>query len=716
MSSVVDLFKATPGFSDRASYRAPLRTALAPRSVVVIGASDQPHKIGGRPIAYLSRFGFKGEIFPINPQRSVVQGLRSYPSLQDLPHAPEAAIVAVPGDLAVQAVSECAHMGVRVCVVMSSGFGESDPAGKRQEQAMRQVAHAHGMRIVGPNSQGLANFGSGAVLSFSTMFTEVPPLDGPIGIVSQSGAMSVIPYGLLRARGLGVRHAHATGNDCDMTVCELAAVVAEDPALRLLLLYLEGIPDPWHLAEAARVARDRHLPMVVLKSGRTPAGQQAAQSHTGALANEDRMVDAFLQEHGIMRVNSVPEMVDTAPLYLQGWKPKGRRLVAISNSGAVCVMTADAATHAGMPMEPLQEHTQSELRRILPGFATVKNPVDITAALLSNSRLFGDILPSISRDPAADAFLIGVAVAGAGYDVEAFARDTAAFAQETGKPVVVAAPQPSVAERFKNLGQVVYPTETEAVHAMGLYLTHLERMADAMQRQPRGPTPPLNPGQTAILLNEADSMQLLQSAGVQMVQHRLCRTPDEMLQAFRDWGQVTVVLKACTAQAAHKTEFGLVRLNLHTEVQLEQAWADIAHLAGQHSLALDGMILARMAKGERELMIGARRDPVFGPVVMLGDGGKYIEAMPDVQVLVAPFTPKQARAAFDRLRVAPLACGWRGDPSWDIDAFCHMASALGDWLMHQGRDVTQLDLNPVLVMRQGQGCQALDAVVYKESA
>jgi acyl-CoA synthetase (NDP forming) len=604
-------------------------------------------------------------------------------------------------------------MGVKICVIMSSGFGESDPAGKLQEQAMRQVAHAHGMRIVGPNSQGLANFGTGAVLSFSTMFTEVPPLDGPIGIVSQSGAMSVIPYGLLRARGLGVRHAHATGNDCDMTVCELATVVAEDPDLKLLLLYLEGIPDPWHLAEAARVARDRDLPMVVLKSGRTPAGQQAAQSHTGALANEDRMVDAFFQEHGIMRVSSVPEMVDMAPLYLQGWRPKGRRLVAISNSGAVCVMTADAATHAGMPLVPLQDTTQSELRQILPGFATVKNPVDITAALLSNSRLFGDILPSISRDPAADAFLIGIAVAGAGYDVEAFARDTATFAAQTGKPVVVAAPQPTVAESFKALGQVVFPTETEAVHALGLYLTHSERMADAQNRQPCIPQPQMAHALPAVLLHEADSMRLLHGAGVQMVQHQLCTTPDEVLSTFRSWGPGAVVLKGCTTHVSHKTELGLVRLNLHTEVQLEQAWADIAHLAQQHSVPLAGMILARMARGERELMIGARRDPVFGPVVMIGDGGKYIEAMPDVQVLVAPFTVQQARAAFARLRVAPLAQGWRGDPAWDVDAFCHTATAIGHWLLQEGQGVTQLDLNPVLIMPQGQGCLALDAVVYQ---
>ena len=212
--------------------RAALRTALAPKSIAVIGASDNTNKIGGRPIAYLSRFGFQGKVYPINPMRSEVQGFHCFSTFQSLPEVPDVAIIAVPGDLAVQAVDECAKAGVALSIVMSSGFGESHPEGKLQEQAMKASARACGMRIVGPNSQGLANFGTGAVASFSTMFTEVQPMDGPIGIISQSGAMSVIPYGLLRARGLGVRHSHATGNDCDVTVCELATVVAEHPDLK----------------------------------------------------------------------------------------------------------------------------------------------------------------------------------------------------------------------------------------------------------------------------------------------------------------------------------------------------------------------------------------------------------------------------------------------------------------------------------------------------
>lgn len=693
--------------------RAPLRIALAPKSIAVIGASDNPNKIGGRPLAYLSRFGFQGKVYPINPARSEVQGFHSFPTFQSLPEVPDVAIIAVPGALAVQAIEECAQAGVSMAILFSSGFGESSAEGKLQEQAMKASARARGMRIVGPNSQGLANFGTGAVASFSTMFTEIQPADGPIGIISQSGAMSVIPYGLLRARGLGVRHSHATGNDCDVTVCELATVVAEDPGLRLLMLYLEGIPDPWNLAEAARIARDRNLPLVVLKSGRTAAGQEAAQSHTGALANEDRVVDAFLQEHGILRAQSVVDLVDTAPLYLQGWRPKGRRLVAISNSGAICVLTADAATQENMPLEPLLPATQQELKAILPGFATVKNPVDITAALLSNSGLFGAILPPISKDPAADAFLIGIAVAGAGYDVDKFSSDAAQFASDTGKPLVVAAPQASVAAQFKANGMVVYPTEGEAVRALGLYLTHCEWIAAAKQRQPLI-KPAVPAVETGPLMDEAASLALLAKQGVPVVKHALCLTEEDAVAAFTQLQAPLVVVKGCTAQASHKSELGLVRLGLRDAVAVREAFQAMHARAKSAGVTLRGVIVAEQVKGQRELMIGARVDPVFGPVVLVGDGGKYVEAMPDVQVLLAPFSTSDVARALHRLRVAPLLAGVRGEPPMDVTAFCAAAVAIGNLMADPQSGISQLDINPVMVHAAGSGCVALDAVIYRK--
>ncbi len=691
-----------------------LKAALDPRSVAIIGASENSNKIGGRPVHYLDKFGFKGKIFPINPSRTEVQAHKCYKSLSDLPEAPDMAIVAVAGDNAIGAVEDCAAHGVKVAVVMASGFGEVDAvAGKAKERRMVEAAHKAGMRIVGPNSQGLANFGTGAIASFSTMFMDMDRAEGHVAMLSQSGALSTVPVGFLRQRGIGVRHTHATGNDADISVGELAVAVAEDPEVKLLLLYLESIPDTKYLEELAAVALDRDLPIIALKSGRSEAGRQAAQSHTGALANEDRVVDAFFEHHGIWRAPDMRGLVEATELYLKGWKPKGRRLVAISNSGAVCVLTADAASAVGMPMAKLAPETDKKLKGILPSFATTTNPIDLTAALLSNSRLFGDILPVIAEDPAADAFLIGVPVAGPGYDVEAFARDAAAFGKQTGKPLVIAATQRSVADQFAAEGSSVFPTETEAVIALHQFLAHRELMARTLARKARRKGSPNPISSTATtMLNEADSLAMLAARGIPVVPHRLCRSRAEAVAAFEAIGG-PVVVKGCSADIAHKSELGLVKLGVKTREETGEVWAQMEGIIRKHGSRFDGVIVAAMAGGRREIMIGAHRDPVFGPVVAVGDGGKYVEIFRDTALLLPPFSKDDAREALGRLRIAPLFAGVRGEPPMDVDALCDAVVKIGELMLDPAAKVMSLDLNPVLLDSAGKGCVVVDAVVFR---
>jgi acetate---CoA ligase (ADP-forming) len=693
-----------------------LKAALDPRSIAIIGASENPNKVGGRPVHYLDKFGFKGNIFPINPSRPEVQGYKCYKSLNDLPEAPDMVIVAVAGDNAIGVVEDCAAHGVKVAVVMASGFGEVDAvAGKAKERRMVEAAHKAGMRIVGPNSQGLANFGTGAIASFSTMFMDMDRAEGHVAMLSQSGALSTVPVGFLRQRGIGVRHTHATGNDADITVGELAVAVAEDPEVKLLLLYLESIPEKKYLEELAAVALHRDLPIIALKSGRSEAGRAAAQSHTGALANEDRVVDAFFEHHGIWRAPDMRGLVEATELYLKGWKPRGRRLVAISNSGAVCVMTADAATAVGMPMAKLADETDRKLKGILPSFATTTNPIDLTAALLSNSRLFGDILPVIAEDPAADAFLIGVPVAGPGYDVEAFARDAAAFGKQTGKPLVIAATQHSVAAQFAAEGSSVFPTETEAVTALHQFLAHRELMARTRGRkaslakitQPSVPVP-----SAMTMLNEADSLALLAARGIPVVSHRLCRSRAEAIAAFETIGG-PIVVKGCSADIAHKSELGLVKLGVKTREEAGEIWAQMEEIIRKHGARFDGVIIAAMAGGRREIMIGAHRDPVFGPVVAVGDGGKYVEVFRDTTLLLPPFSKDDVREALGKLKIAPLFVGVRGEPPMDVDALCDAVVKIGALMLDPAAKVMSLDLNPVLLDSAGKGCIVVDAVVFQ---
>lgn len=696
-----------------------LRAALDPKSIAIIGASENPNKVGGRPLRFLSRFGFKGDIFPVNPSRSETQGLKTWAKVEDLPVAPEVAIVAVAGNAAFEAVDACAVAGVKVVVIMTGGLTETDPVhGKEKERRMVQTARAHGMRIIGPNSQGIANFGTGAIASFSTMFVEIEPCDGPIGIVSQSGAMSVVPYGLLRQRGLGIRHAHATGNDCDVTACELAAVVAEDVHLKLLLLYLEGLPDPHHIARMAAVAHERDLPIIAVKGGRTRAGQIAAMSHTGALASADRVIDAFFKQHGILRANDVGEMLAGVELYLNGWKPRGRRIVVISTSGATCVMAADAASASGLEMARFAPQTTAALRAALPPIANAVNPVDITGALLTDSTLFGRTLRVLAGEPNADAFLVGIPVSGAGYDVPLYARESADCIVATGKPLILASPQPRVAAEFRATGVPVFDIETHAVNALARFITHRELMQAAKARAddpgvaPSSDAPACRTGGHRKMLNEAESLALVSGAGVPVVPYKVCESLESAIAAFRALGG-PVAVKGCSNKVAHKTELGIVKINVDSAEGVEQAWQEIRKSLMFHGLSPRGVLVARMVRGRREMMIGAHRDPVFGPVVAFGDGGKYVEVMPDVSILLPPFAACDVLSAMQTLRIAPLLSGARGEPALDADTFIRAVLAVQELMT--GQPIDSLDINPFVLGSNGELSCAVDAVVFQDT-
>ncbi|HTL25328.1 MAG TPA: acetate--CoA ligase family protein [Burkholderiales bacterium] len=688
-----------------------LSSLIAPKSVAIIGASENPNKIGGRPIFYMQKHGFKGKIFPVNPGRSEIQGLKAYPSLAALPEVPELALVIVSGDAAVATVDECAARGVKSAIVIASGFGETGEAGRKVQAGMTERARAKGMRIVGPNTQGLANFGNGTIASFSTMFVEVPALDGPIGVVSQSGGMSSVTYGLCRRRGLGVRHVHATGNEADVTVADIAWAVAHDPGVKLLLMYLETIANPDLLAQTAQYARERDLPIVAVKAGRSASGQKAASSHTGALANEDRVVDAFFRHHGIWRVRDAQAMALAAEAYLKGWRPQGRRLVVISNSGASCVMGADASEDYGLPLAELSEQTRRDVAAKLPGFATSTNPIDVTAALLQNSGLFGDVLPIVAKDPAADLLFLHIPVAGAGYDVERFARDSVEFSAATGKPVVVAAWQESIASVFRSAGLVTFENEAEALGVMAQVASHAELMRRARPKWPENGPVQIPPGSQRFF-NEADSLALLAKAGVPVVPYRLCKSAAEARAAFQALG-APVAVKACSVDVPHKSEHGLVSLGVASADEAARLFDAQSEKLASMKAARDGVIVAAMRKARRELMVGAKLDPIFGPVVIVGDGGKYVEALKDFAILIPPFDADDVRKALAGLRIAPIINGVRGEPALDIDAVAKVAIGVGRLICGAKGKIASIDLNPVMVGAAGEGAVVVDALIER---
>lgn len=680
-----------------------------PSSVAVVGASDDGEKIGGRPLRYMREFGYTGRVVAVNPRREAVQGLATVPRLEDSPIVPDIALIAVPGKAAVDAVRVAAEMGTKGAIVMSSGFGETHTAeGRRMQEELLAHARRAGMRVVGPNSQGLASFHSGAVLGFSTLFTEEPPADGPVGIVSQSGALASVPYGILRRRGIGVRYAHGTGNDLDVTAAELAAEAVDDPELRLVLLYLESVTDAESLVLLGERSRARGVPVVALVGGRSQSGSRAAASHTGALATERRVLDAFLERVGIWQVHSVRELVAASELYLRDWQPAGDGLAVVSNSGAVCVLAADAAEDAALPLAALSDDTIARLDAELPTFASTANPVDVTAALLTDSGIFGRVLPVLGADPAVDACLLGIPVAGRGYDVERFARDAAELAA-SGTPIVCAIPQPNVAAPFVAAGLPVFEEEGSAVAALAQFLAHRRLMAraDLLPRPAVGARPvEARPG-----LTEAEGLAALGAIGIPVVPHELVDDVAGVAEAFDRLGAAEVVVKGSTTDATHKSELGLVRLRLSSGHAAVSAACEIGDAAASHGVALQGFLVAPMVAALHEGLVGATRDPVFGPVMVLGAGGVYVEAAPDTQLLLAPCTLEEVHAAIRRLRMAPLLAGVRGEPPVDVDAWAKAVVRASEAMADPSSAIAGFDANPLMLLDDG--VVAVDAVVLR---
>jgi acyl-CoA synthetase (NDP forming) len=451
-----------------------MQSLLVPRSVAIVGASDNVHKIGGRPLHYLQRYGFAGRLYPVSQRGEPVQGVPAFTRLEDLPEAPDCVILSVPSTAALEQVRACARVGAGSAILFSSGFAELGDTGRRAQQELVAAAREGGVRLLGPNTIGSAHFGCGAVLSFASIYQDFAPQDGPVAIVSQSGAVGVSAYALLRDNGVGVRYVCTTGNQADVEVTDFLGEVLRDTAVRLVLMYLEEARDPVALARALALARDRRVPVLALAAARSPDGVRMADCHTGSAGGGGPALAELFEAHGCRVVGSLPEMAASAPLYLQAQAvATAPRIGLISNSGASCVMAADACELQGLPLAQLGPGTVAALDALLPPFSRSRNPVDLTAMLLADPTLLGRSVDLLLQDPNCDALSLSLlAVAGAGYDVPRFAAETAAAVQAHRKPAVFSSPDGRVRHAFASQGLAVFAWEGEALAALKAHALH----------------------------------------------------------------------------------------------------------------------------------------------------------------------------------------------------------------------------------------------------
>lgn len=470
-----------------------LWSLLHPCAVAVVGASDNPDKVGGRPLRHLLAHGFRGALYPVTQRGTPVQGLTSYTSLAALPEVPDVAILCVPADRAALEIEACVRRGIPNVLLFSSGFAEVSPAGRAAQEALAATCRAAGTRLVGPNTLGIANFQNGAVLSFASVYLDCPHQDGPVAIVSQSGGFGVAAYALLRTNGIGVRYVCTTGNQADLDVADFVAELTGDDSLRVLLVYLEEIRDITAMRRALQRAHEQSIAVIAVVGGVSPAGTRSAVLHTGSTGFNGlsgQQLIAVFREHGCRIVTGLPELCESVPLYLgpsdTGVAHDGG-IVLMSNSGASCVIAADAAAGLGLPLAVLSPATCTALDAVLPDFSLNRNPIDLTAMLLADPGLLGRTLVLALADPAVSAAVLGlVAIGGPSYDLPRFVRETAEAMRTTLKPCVVHAPDPRVREAFAQAGLPVCISERAALEVLRDWRAHVAAMA-------AHPHPPADP-------------------------------------------------------------------------------------------------------------------------------------------------------------------------------------------------------------------------------
>lgn len=696
-----------------------LAALYRPESIAVIGASDDPDKVGGRSIGYLDEYGFRGNVFPVNPNRDTVQGIKAYHSVAEIDAEIDVAIIATPAAKVLGHLEECGKRGVRACIVFSSGFGEVDEAGRQQQDQFVEVARRYSMRVLGPNCQGVANMGTSGIAAFSTCFSTNRVRDGAIAIVSQSGAVAGMLSDIQHDRPAGIRFWAATGNEADVGVAELVDQALQDPAVRVVEVYCEHLKNADLLARAARRAAQAGKTILMLKAGVTPAGTGAAGSHTGALAQDDAVVDAFLRHHGIVRVQSLQQLADYAQVFASPKPASGNRLAILTNSGGLGVMMADRCARAGLELAELRPATRSALAEYLPAFAATGNPIDVTAELLANSRLLGQTLTVLAADPGIDTIVVALGILGKGYDVEQIVEDLDEVnrtAEATLAVCWIGGVEYGVEELVRR-GVATFTDDAACMYALGRYASHgRQRELRAMREEPAATGAPGLSAWTGVasasgFLSENASKQLLRSWDLPVVDGHLVQTADEAVAAAGRLGY-PVVLKLCSAEVTHKTELGLVCTGLATVTEVRAAAESVRTRADEAGVdPVEGLLVEAMAEGAVEIALGARRDPNFGMVMLLAAGGVHVEALADFQLVFPSASRTEFLEAIRALGIHPVLANYRGIGPLDEAALADLLAAFATRIAAAGSEVAEVDLNPVFVAAAGRGVTIADALI-----
>jgi len=692
--------------------RVTLEGLLNPSSVAILGATDDIRRVGARVMRYMNEGGFEGPVYPINPKRDVVQGKQAYPSISDIPGTADLVIMAIPATAVAQALHDSAAKGAKAAVVFSSGFAEMGEDGAAMQADLQAAAREAGVRLLGPNCLGCASVANGAMATFTSNFLDGLPTLGSVAVVSQSGAFGAHLYSLARARGIGLSYWVTTGNEVDISIAECIDYLVDRPEVSTLVVYAEGINDPEGLRNALAKARDAHKPVIMLKVGRTEAGAEAAKSHTASLAVSDAVCDALFKQYGVYRADTTDEMMDVAYACQMGVFPTNRNLAILSVSGGVGVQMADCGTKHGFDIPPLSEEKQQHIRELLP-FAAVRNPVDVTAMAIDNPEHYlTPVFDAVLNDPETSS--VGVFFT-PGQGSEEFTDLMLAGlermrAELPHKAASINIIMPDAMKaRYEAAGYTVFDTSERAIASLAALATVSEGF-----RRGEGDAPPALPASAEAVPAEATSevaaKQVLASVGIPVVREVLAESADAAAAAAAEIGG-PVVLKIASPDIQHKTEIGGVMVGVEGVDDVRAGYETlIARAAGKAPTArIEGVVVCEMVSGGVETVIGVNMDPTFGPVVMFGLGGIFVEVLKDVTFRLAPFGIDEAHRMIREIKSFHVLTGARGGPKADLDALAETLVRVSVFAAANADRLESLDINPYLALPEGG--VALDALI-----
>ncbi|MDR5804873.1 acetate--CoA ligase family protein [Caballeronia sp. LZ001] len=687
---------------------------MKPRSIAILGASEDFRKLNGIPLKALLDKGYAGPIYPVNPKYKEIAGLKCYPTVEAIPGEVDLAVITVSHTRVIESIRALGRKGVGAAVVFASGFAEVGGEGIALQRELSEVARETGVRVLGPNCLGMVNAFEKVMASFAKFALEPTP-GGPIGMVTQSGALGSSTIGVGKKRGLHVGYLVTIGNEADIGFVEAMKEVMADSRIRVCAGFVEGVRDGAGFVELTEQAQQEGKPLVLTKLGRTDAGARAIASHTGSLAGSDAIFDGVSRQYGVIRARSDEQLLDFANAFSNCPLPAGNRVGILTRSGGAGALMVDRAAETGLQISSLTGETTAALKAILPEFGSFANPVDVTAVGMFSPGLICDAFELVLNDPNID---IGIAWMGSTRDVDFMVKAFADLRARVQKPFVLAwvGAEDHAVERLAAENVAVLRGPEPAVDAVAALVRYAEMrrhwQADQAAREvTRTEVARLSlplPATTGVVGTQA-SATLLESAGVSVAPLALSTTADEAAVAAEKLGY-PVVLKIESPQILHKTEAKGVELNLRDADAVRAAFGRIMDNVREYDqkAQVDGVIVQKMISQPDavELVVGLNQDPVFGPVVMVGLGGVLIEVLRDVAFRRAPVSEAEAGRMLDELRGAAVLAGVRGKKPVDRQALCGFIAAVSRFGAAAGARLGELDLNPVLASPAG--CVAVD--------